>query len=115
MPCLEIKNSGGKTHKGERFPPTEDRMHYVPAKPVKNKKMAFCFPSITLSHITARLLPGFKLKRSSKQWEMLILSAEQSWEAVQAAQHKGNNSHTTGAGDADNNKGRAHIYGARFP
>ena len=62
------KNSCDKMHKGERLPSIEERLYYVPAKPVRNKKMAFCLPYIALSHIAAELLPEFKLKKSSKQW-----------------------------------------------
>ena len=71
-------------------------MYHVPAKPVKNKKMTVFLSCITETHIAANLLTKFRLKKSSKQWETLILSAEETWEAVHAAQRKGNESHATG-------------------
>ena len=49
----------------------------------------------------AKLLPKFQLEKSRKQWETLILSVAETWEAVQVAQRKVNESHPTSAGDDD--------------
>ena len=82
MPCAETKNSCGKTRQGERLIPTEEKMYNVPAKPVKKKRMVFCLPCIEETHIAAKLLPEFRLKKSSKQWQTLIHSVVEAWEAV---------------------------------
>ena len=78
-----------------------EETYFVPAKPVKNKKMAFCSPSIPVSHITVDLINEFKLKKPSKQWDTLILSAEGTWETLQAALRDGNDSNTTNSGAVD--------------
>ena len=92
MSCLEGKTSCIKTHKGERFSPTEERTYFVPAKPYKNKKMAFTYPSIAHSHIPDDLMPEFSKKKTSKEWKALILSTEAAWEVEQAAILEGNDS-----------------------
>ena len=101
MSCLEGKTSCIKTHKGERFSPTEERTYFVPAKPYKSKKMAFTYPSIAHSHIPDDLMPEFSKKKTSKEWKALILSTEAAWEVEQAAILEGNDSDTTESGGGD--------------
>ena len=67
MPCVEAKNSCGKDHNGERLPPTEGKTYYIPSKPIKNKKMAFCVPCITEDNIAENPRPKFFTKKSSKE------------------------------------------------
>ena len=64
--------------------------------------MVLCVPCITEDRIKDNLMPEFCMKKSSKKWEILILPATDTWEALQSAQRKGNDSHTTGVGNKDN-------------
>ena len=81
MPCVGAKESFGKSHYGEQLPPIEGKMYYILAKPIRSKKMAFCVPCITEDHIPDNLLPKFRMKKSSKGWEtlILILSVKEAW------------------------------------
>ena len=58
MPCVGAKESFGKSHYGERLPPTEEKMYYIPVKSIRNNKMAFCVPCITEDQIAANLMPS---------------------------------------------------------
>ena len=101
MANLDGKNSCGKSHKGgDKFSPAGALVetYFVPAKPVKTRKLAFCSPSIPVSHIMPGMIMEFKLKKSSKQWDTLILSAEETWETLQAASADEIDSHTTDSG-----------------
>jgi hypothetical protein len=100
MTNVDGKNSCGNTHKGEKFHPAGALVetYFVPAKPVKNKKVAFCSPSIEVGRITPSMRNEFTIRTPSKQWETLILSAEEAWQAMQAALSDDNDSHSIDSG-----------------